>query len=202
MKKVLTGIDIGSDLIKIVVTEVYENHFYTLAATNVHTSGVKKGLITDSLAVIDSLKEGLKEIKEMLGIQITKAIITIPSNDRELSITSGEAEIMGEEQTVTATDILACLQDATTHKVSDDRELVTVIPIAFHIDGAKDGVKNPIGMTGSMLSAKVVIGTVPRETHYADHEHHETSRNRSRRLRFLEKLATTMRLEPKNWIRK
>ncbi len=42
MKKVLTGIDIGSDLIKIVVTEVYENHFYTLAATNVHTSGVKK----------------------------------------------------------------------------------------------------------------------------------------------------------------
>ena len=163
MKKVLTGIDIGSDLIKIVVTEVYENHFYTLAATNVHTSGVKKGLITDSLAVIDSLKEGLKEIKEMLGIQITKAIITIPSNDRELSITSGEAEIMGEEQTVTATDILACLQDATTHKVSDDRELVTVIPIAFHIDGAKDGVKNPIGMTGSMLSAKVVIGTVPRE---------------------------------------
>ena len=97
MKKVLTGIDIGSDLIKIVVTEVYENHFYTLAATNVHTSGVKKGLITDSLAVIDSLKEGLKEIKEMLGIQITKAIITIPSNDRELSITSGEAEIMGEE---------------------------------------------------------------------------------------------------------
>ena len=96
-------------------------------------------------------------------IQITKAIFTIPSNDRELSITSGEAEIMGEEQTVTATDILACLQDATTHKVSDDRELVTVIPIAFHIDGAKDGVKNPIGMTGSMLSAKVVIGTVPRE---------------------------------------
>ena len=86
--------------------------------------------------------------------------------------------------------------------MSDDRELVTVIPIAFHIDGAKDGVKNPIGMTGSMLSAKVVIGTVPRETHYADHEHHETSRNRSRRLRSLEKLATTMRLEPKNWIPK
>lgn len=159
----LTGIDIGSDLIKIVVTEVYENHFYTLAATNVHTSGVKKGLITDSLAVIDSLKEGLKEIKEMLGIQINKAMITIPSNNRELSITSGEAEIMGEEQTVTTTDILACLQDATTHKVGEDRELVTVIPIAFHIDGAKDGVKNPVGMTGSMLTAKVVIGTVPRE---------------------------------------
>ena len=78
MKKVLTGIDIGSDLIKIVVTEVYENHFYTLAATNVHTSGVKKGLITDSLAVIDSLKEGLKEIKEMLGIQLPKRLLRFP----------------------------------------------------------------------------------------------------------------------------
>lgn len=158
----LTGIDIGSDLIKIVVAEVYENHFYILAATNVHTSGVKKGLITDSLAVIDSLNKGLKDIKEMLGIQITKAVITIPSNDRELSITSGQAEIMGDEQTVSSTDILACLQDATANKISDDREIVTVIPIAFHIDDAKDGVKNPIGMIGSTLSAKVVIGTVPR----------------------------------------
>ncbi len=138
----------------------------------------------------------------MLGIQITKAIITIPSNDRELSITSGEAEIMGEEQTVTATDILACLQDATTHKVSDDRELVTVIPIAFHIDDAKDGVKNPIGMTGSMLKCQSRNWNGTKRKHYADHEHHETSRNRSRRLRLWKKLVTTMRLEPKNWIPK
>lgn len=163
MKKVLTGIDVGSDLIKIVVSEVLNGKFYTLASTSVRTKGVENGFITDSLAVIDSLKKGLSDIEEMLGVKINKAIITIPSDDRELTITSGEAEVMGDESTVNSGDVLACLNDATVGKVNEDRELVTVIPIAFHIDDAKDGVKNPVGLVGSKLSAKVVVGTVPHD---------------------------------------
>lgn len=162
MKRIYTGIDIGSDTIKIVTNEVIKNKVYCLAATSVPVKGVKKGWVIDSESVIASLKSGLKEMEEMLGVKIDQAIVTIPSYNRELTITSGETEITGEEGKVGYEDIIKCLQDAILGRVPEGRELVTISPIAFHIDDS-EGVKNPIDQIGLKLSVKAVIATVPKE---------------------------------------
>ena len=47
MEHVYASIDIGSDSIKIVVCELYQNHLNLLAATSVPSSGIKKGLIVE-----------------------------------------------------------------------------------------------------------------------------------------------------------
>ena len=163
MKKILTGIDIGSRFIKIVVTEFNDNKNYVLASTCVKSKGVKNGLIEDPSLVVESLNVGLTNIEDKLGVPISKAIITIPSNDRNLSITSGSTEILGEEHTVDARDVKTCIENATNDKVGDDMALVTVSPIVFRIDDKEDGVKDPIGEVGSTLSVKVVLGSVPKK---------------------------------------
>ena len=163
MKKILTGIDIGSRFIKIVVTEFNNDKNYILASTCVKAKGVKSGLIVDTDLVIESLKVALTNIEDKLGVPISKAIVTVPSNDRNLSITSGSTEIMGEEHTVDARDVKTCIENATMDKVSDDMALVTVSPIVFRIDDKEDGVKDPVGEVGSTLSAKVVLGSIPKK---------------------------------------
>lgn len=163
MKKILTGIDIGSKFIKIVVTEFNDNKNYVLASTCVKSKGVKNGLIEDQSLVIESLKVGLTNIEDKLGVPISKAIITVPSNDINLSITSGTTEILGEEHTVDTRDVKTCIENATVDKVLDDMALVTVSPIVFRIDDKEDGVKDPIGEVGSTLSVKVVLGSVPKK---------------------------------------
>ena len=47
MKHIFSSIDIGSDTIKLVVCELYNNKLHLLAASSVKSKGIKKGLITN-----------------------------------------------------------------------------------------------------------------------------------------------------------
>lgn len=159
MRKVYTGIDIGSDSIKIVVSEFFNNKFHVLASTTVPTVGVKRGLIIDSEKVAECIKNGTKEIESTIGLKIESAIVTVPSNDRKLSVVSGEIDIDGE---VTGNDIINVLEDAASDNIEPGYELITTIPILFDIDDNKN-IVDPKGREGSILSVKAVMVTVPRE---------------------------------------
>ena len=63
MRKIYTGIDIASDGIKVVVSELFNNKFHVLASTVVETSGVKKGLIIDKQKVSESIKKAVKKAR-------------------------------------------------------------------------------------------------------------------------------------------
>ena len=78
MKKIYTSIDIGTYSIKIIVGEYINNKIHILASTCVQSKGIKKGLITEASNVIESIKNGIKEIKELLGFPIKKVIVNIP----------------------------------------------------------------------------------------------------------------------------
>lgn len=162
MKKIYTGIDIGSDTIKIVVNEVIDGKFYCLAAMSMPSKGVKKGWVVDKEKASKCLKEALKEVEEMLGIKIDQAIATIPSYNRDLTISEGTIEIEGEDNSVDYDDIIRCFQDAILGHIDHTRELVTIIPISFHIDEG-EGIKNPIGQKGKVLNVKAIVATVPKE---------------------------------------
>lgn len=161
MRDIYTGIDIGSDSIKIVISEFLDNRYNILASTNVRTTGIKKGLIVDKELVCNSLKLAIKEIEPSLGVKIDKAIITVPSNDRNFSVVSGHTKVNDEEK-ITGNDIISALEDAVIEKIGNKESLVTVIPITFNVDD-KEGVVNPLGMPSEYLEVKAVLATAPRK---------------------------------------
>ena len=61
MKQVYTSIDIGSDTVKVVVTELCNNKINLLAASSVKSAGIKKGLITDAELASNSIKEAIQK---------------------------------------------------------------------------------------------------------------------------------------------
>ena len=72
MKKIYTAIDIGSDTIKFVVGE-YKNDKINILASNVEKAkGIRKGLIVDPNLAINAIKDGIKEIRRLLNIDIDK----------------------------------------------------------------------------------------------------------------------------------
>ena len=159
MRKVYTGIDIGSDSIKIVVSEYFNNKFHVLASTTVPSVGVKRGLIIESDKVAECIKKGTKEIESTIGLKIESAIVTVASNDRKLSVVSGNTALDGA---VTGNDIVDALTDASVDNVEPGYELITTIPILFDVDDNKN-IADPKGRMGSILSVKAVMITVPRE---------------------------------------
>ncbi len=162
MRKIYTGVDIGSDAIKIVTIEKHKGKFNVLASVSVSSSGIKKGLITDVPLASASIKKCLKELETKLGTKIDKVVATVPSNNREFEILTGSTIIKSVDETVTGDDVYACLQDAVKGSKEKGVEVITVTPVEYTLDSTKN-IKNPIGMYGKDLKVKVVVATVPRK---------------------------------------
>ena len=160
MRNIYSGIDIGSDTIKIVTGEYVNGNFNVLAAVSVPSNGVRRGIIIDSNLAIESLKSGIDEMEKILGMVIKKAVITVPCNDRNLTIVESKIPILGEF--VSGFDVSKVLEEGTSGKVEEDEEVVGVVPIMFTID---DEVKvfNPNGKKADSLSVKALLATAPKK---------------------------------------
>lgn len=160
MKKIYTGIDLGSYAIKIVVSEYVNGKFQVLASTSVRSKGIKNGLITDIEEASLSLKKAKKEIEDKLGVEINQAIVSVPSDGIKFDIVSGSIDLNPIEL-VDTKQITEVLKEATIGHVEENYELVTILPISFQIDDG-EMVKDPKGMQGNKLSVKAVVTTIPK----------------------------------------
>lgn len=166
MKHIYTSLDIGSDTIKIVVCELYQNKLNLLAANSYKSEGIKKGLITDPSLASKCIKEAFSEIETMLGIKIKKVVASIPSFNAEYNIIKGSQKIRGEEQTVTTDDVIRTLEVAVKSNPFTSRELITVLPIDYSVD-EQSFIKDPKGLKGEVLGCRAVMVTTPKKNVYS-----------------------------------
>lgn len=166
MKHIYTSIDIGSDSIKIVVCELYQNKLNLLASSSFTAEGIKKGLITDVELAKKCIKGAFKEVEDTLGIKINKVIANIPSFNAEYSVVKGNIKITNEESLVTGDEIVKVLDNASSSTNFQSREIVTILPIDFTLDD-KAFIKNPRGMRGLNLGCRAVLVTTPKKNVYS-----------------------------------
>lgn len=164
MGNIYTGIDLGTDSIKVVVTEKNNDRFQVLASVSSPSSGIKNGYIVDTKLAINSVKTAMKKINEQLGIKITKVIACIPPANARMDIVLGTTNILDYNE-ISGTDVSNVLLDALKNIDFNNEELVTAMPISFTVD-EKTNIKDPKGMKGSVLETRVVISLVPKEPLY------------------------------------
>ena len=166
MKHIFSSIDIGSDTIKLVVCELYNNKLHLLAASSVKSKGIKKGLITNVDLATVSIKQAFNEVESMLGIKIKKVIASVPSYFADFIKINGTVEITSEDAIVKSDDIVNLFQIAMEGKLKSHQEMVTIIPIDFKLDD-KSGIKIPLGLVGKILSTRAILASVPRKNIYS-----------------------------------
>ena len=166
MRKIFTCIDIGTDTIKAITVEEYNEKFNVLATASSISYGVKKGLITDAALVTSSIKKVIKELESKLGTKIEQVLAVVPSNNREISIESAEVNIHTENHIINGDAIFSCMQKSLKKSVTPDNEVVSVMPIEYKLNDNKK-VKNPLGLEGDKLSIKSVVVSVPKKNVYS-----------------------------------
>ena len=164
MSDIYTGIDLGTDSIKIVVSEKVNDKFYVLASISSPSNGIKNGFIVDTKAAISSIKAALREVNELLGIKITKVIACIPPANCKMDIVLGSTKVEDYNE-ITGVDVSNALLDAIKGQDFTNDELVTAMPINFTVDDTTN-VRDPKGLKGSVLETRVVISTVEKEPLY------------------------------------
>lgn len=163
MRHIFTSVDIGSDTIKVVTSELYRGRYNLLATSCVKSKGIKKGLITDINLASASVRQAIKEVEAMLGFEIKKVISIVPSYYADFTLVTGEVNI--KTGVVTDRDITDVLQSAIKNNIMPSKEMVTVLPIEFVLDSGV--IKEPLNQNSKTMQVRAIIVTTPKKNIYS-----------------------------------
>lgn len=166
MRKIFSSVDIGSNYIKIIVSELFDEKLNILANTMHPSKGVKNGIITNDDEFTKSLKEAFDEINTSLGLEISKVIINVPLVDAEYMVSEGETTITSENKVISGNDMVNALQGAIYNKIDKTKELVTIMPIKYNVDTVKDDIVNPRGLRANKLKVKAMSAITYKKNIY------------------------------------
>lgn len=164
MRQILSSIDIGSEKIKLVVGEMYQDSMNILCAIDEASRGVKDGVIVEIDETVYAIKKILKKAEDMLGIKINKMLVSVNEESASFKIGEASISITQEDKEILASDVVRVLQTSVNGNLKPDYELVTVIPIKFKVDDKV--TRMPRGQKGDSLSVKSVIVSVPKKDIY------------------------------------
>ena len=150
---------------KFIVGEYFNQKVYVLASHSINSKGIKKGLIVEPGLVVETIKEGMKEINEMLGIEVKRVIVNVPDYNVHFKEVTGCIDI-SDQESITAKDINKVIKDSIYNQVDENYELVTVIPEEYRIDNEKQ-IRKPIGKKGQKLEIKGIMISTPKKNIYS-----------------------------------
>ena len=138
------------------MAEVLGNGELRIAGLGVAPShGLKRGVVVNIDATVQSIQQALKEAELMADCKIQRVYTGITGSHIRGINSSGMVAVKDKE--VTAADVARVVETAKAINISSDQRLLLVEPQEFVIDG--QDVKEPIGMSGIRLEAKVHIVT-------------------------------------------
>ena len=155
-KDLVVGLDIGTSKIMVVVAEVLPGGLLKIAGFGVSPSnGLKRGVVVNIDATVQSIQQALREAELMADCKIGRVYTGITGSHIRGINSSGMVAIKDKE--VSRSDVKRVLDTTTAINISNDQRLLLVESQEFVIDG--QDVKDPIGMSGIRLEAKVHIVT-------------------------------------------
>jgi cell division protein FtsA len=156
-EKLLVGLDIGTTKICVIVGEIVEDKRIDIIGIGTHPSkGLKKGMVINIDSTVESVKRAVEEAELMAGVEINSVYTGIAGG--HIQGLNGRGVIAVKEGEITRGDIERVLDAAKVVSIPIDREILHVIPQEFIVDG-QDGIRDPLGMSGTRLEVCVHIIT-------------------------------------------
>ena len=153
---VIVGLDIGTTKIAAVVGEVTEEGICILGVGTHPSKGLRKGVVVNIDSTVESIREAIEEAEHMSGWEIGTVFAGI-AGGHIMSINS-DGVVAIKDGEVSENDVLRVIDSAKAVSFPMDREIIHVLPQDYIID-SQDGIKEPVGMNGVRLEAKVHIVT-------------------------------------------
>ena len=156
MKDLVVGLDIGTAKVMVVVSELLPTGELRVAGLgSAPAHGLKRGVVVNIDATVQSIQQALKEAEMMADCKITHVYTGITGSHIRGQNSTGMVIVRDKE--VTQVDVARVVETAKAINIPNDQRLLLVEPQEFVIDGHE--VKEPIGMSGGRLEVKVHIVT-------------------------------------------
>ena len=156
-KNLIVGLDIGTSKVVAIVGEVTPDGEIDVIGIGSHPSrGLKKGVVVNIESTVQSIQRAVEEAELMAGCQIHSVYAGIAGSHIRSLNSHGIVAIRDKE--VTAADVDRVIDAARAVAIPADQRILHILPQEFIIDN-QEGIREPIGMSGVRLEAKVHMVT-------------------------------------------
>src|ERR1044072_9119690 len=153
------GLDVGTSTVCCVVGESLEDGSLNVVGIGVSESrGIKRGVVVNLEAAVDSIKKAIEEAELMAGIEIDLVHLALSGPHIKGFNSRGVVAVAGKNREVTRDDVRRAIDAAKAVALPTGREILHVLPQDFVVD-EQDGIGAPVGMTGARLEVNVHIVT-------------------------------------------
>lgn len=155
--KMIVGLDIGTSKVVAIVGEISAEDELSIVGLGSHkSSGLKKGVVVNIDSTVQSIQRAIEEAELMAGCQIHSVYAGIAGSHIRSLNSHGIVAIKDRE--VYEQDIDRVIDAAKAVAIPADQRILHILPQEYLIDD-QEGVKEPLGMSGVRLEAKVHLVT-------------------------------------------
>jgi cell division protein FtsA len=164
-KQIITGIDIGTTKIAVVIAEWAEKgEIKILGVGQSPSHGLKRGVVVNIAETVESIKSAVHVAEKQADVKVEAALVGITGDHVKGINYSGVITVnknnsrqpVGQE--ISQQDIHRVIEHAQSINLSPDRRILHVLTQEFKVDD-RSGIKNPLGLSGHRLEAKVHLVT-------------------------------------------
>jgi len=156
-KNLIVGLDIGTSKVVAIVGEIKDDGGLEVIGIGSHPSrGLKKGVVVNIESTVQSIQRAVEEAELMAGCEIHSVYAGIAGSHVRSMNSRGMVVIRDDE--VTTSDVDRVIDAAKAIRLPADQRILHILPQEFIID-EQDSIREPIGMAGVRLEAKVHMVT-------------------------------------------
>ncbi len=156
-KNMIVGLDIGTSKVVAIVGEISSDDSIEIIGIGSHPSrGLKKGVVVNIESTVHSIQRAVEEAELMSGCQIHSVYAGIAGSHIRSLNSHGIVAIRDRE--VVPGDVERVIDAARAVAIPADQKILHILPQEFVIDD-QDGIREPVGMSGVRLEAKVHMVT-------------------------------------------
>jgi cell division protein FtsA len=155
-ENLIVGLDIGTTKICCIVGNMTEEGLEVVGIATSPSKGLRKGVVINIESTVAAIQKAIREAELMAGCEIKSVFAGIAGGHIKGLNSQGVIAIKNRE--VTSEDLQRVIDAAKAIAIPMDREVMHILPQEFIIDD-QDGIREPLGMSGVRLEAKVHIVT-------------------------------------------
>ena len=156
-RNIIVGLDIGTSKIIALVGEINrDGKLEIIGVGRSLSTGLKRGVVVNIETTVHSIQRAVEEAELMAGCDIRSVYAGIAGSHIRSLNSHGIVAIKDSE--VTQTDVDRVIDAARAVAIPADQKILHILPQEFFIDN-QGGIREPIGMSGVRLEAKVHMVT-------------------------------------------
>ncbi len=166
-KKIITGIDVGTTKIAVIIAEIDNGSINILGFGESISEGLRRGIVVDIEKTSNAIEEAVNKAEEQAELEIDSAFIGITGEHVKGINCSGTITISNNEymnpagEKITKEDIKKVLESAEAINLPAQRKILHTLSREFKVDDSPN-IINPEGLSGHRLEANVHIVTIAR----------------------------------------